>query len=232
MKNSLFKLFGLLFIFGVAIISGYATKGNLLFSLLSIPVAAYAFQTYTGISFDSQSGLCTLAAIPKVACGTPNPGGLQKLYLISSDKVIGSYPKTADVTDGEITVAPTLEVGASFIEVGITSKTTKFDANLKGTSRHQIWEHMFECKVAGYTKEQCAAIEKLLNGDVMAVGIYNDGIRSLIGSSYLGLEIEVSHTSGAAGADRREWTIKGKNDGYIMGATPVASTVTLPGLAA
>lgn len=232
MKNTFFKLLGLLFIFAVAITSGYASEGNILFSLLSIPLASYAWQTYTGISFDIQSGLCTLAAIPKAACGTPNPGGLAKLYLISADKVTGAYPKTADVTAGEITVAPTLAEGATFIEVGITSKTAKFDANLKGTSLHQIWEHMFECKVAGYTKEQCAAIEKLLNGDVIAIGIYNDGIRSLIGSSYLGLEIEVSHTSGAAGADRREWTIKGKNDGYIMGATPIAASVTLPGLAA
>ena len=148
MKKNISQIFGLLLILSIVSVSAVVSDGNLLFTLLSVPVSAYILQVYFGVTFEVTGGLCTLAAIPKIACGSDNTPGITRLYIISSDKIEGNWPKTVDVTAGEITVAPTITSGATFVEVGITPKTTKIDASLKGAARHQVWEHMLEGKIA------------------------------------------------------------------------------------
>jgi hypothetical protein len=52
----------------------------------------------------------------------------------------------------------------------------------------------------------------------------------VLGTSLSGLTFEVMHTTGSKGGDRREWTLKAKQDGYMFGGTPIADTVALPGV--
>ncbi|OIN55495.1 hypothetical protein BLX24_30060 [Arsenicibacter rosenii] len=118
------------------------------------------------------------------------------------------------------------------MEASISDNSLKLDEALKGATGYQSWEQMLELKIAGHTKEQCAAIDKLLNSEVVAVARSNDGKRIVLGSSYLGLQFEITHTTGAKGSDRREWTLKAKQDGYMFGYCLLADSVTLPGVVA
>lgn len=210
---------------------------NVLLGVASMPVAGYVWQTATGLSVVSGESAfyMVLAAIPKTAQGAPNPGGIRKIFLIATDQITGEWPKRSLIEEGELDTAPTLASGTpspTFVEAAISDNSGKADSSLKGAVGYQSWEHGLELKIAGFTKVQCAAIEKLLNTEVIAVCLLNDGTRVVYGSSYTGLNFEIMHTTGAKGSDRKEWTCKAKQDGYMHGGVILADSVTLPGVAA
>ena len=210
---------------------------NVVAGLVSIPVVSAGFQFATGYQlFDYKVAAFTaLAAIPRTKQQTINPGGGRRLFLIATDNFAAEWPKKSEIVEGEITEAPTLLAGPpapTFVEVQVSDNSLKLDGALKGATGYQSWEQSLEVKIAGYTKEQCAAIEKLINTEVVAVSILNDGVRTVSGTSFLGLQFEVTHTTGAKGSDRREWTLKAKNDGYMHNYLPLAEEITIPGVAA
>jgi len=210
---------------------------NVLLGVASIPAVTAGFQYATGYQlFDMKVAVfTTLASIPRTKQQTLNPGGGRRLFLMATDNFGAEWPKKADIVDGEITAAPTLVTGPpspTFVEVQVSDNSLKLDGALKGPTGYQSWEQALEVKIAGYTKEQCAAIEKLINTEIVAVSVLNDGTRTVSGTSFSGLQFEIMHTTGAKGSDRREWTLKAKQDGYMHNYMPLADTVTIPGVAA
>lgn len=214
---------------------------NVLAGVATIPVVSYTFQAFTGFSLFAAEGLAfgALSAIKRPGQGVPNPGGGRRLFLIGVDGLTAEWPKRADITAGELTVAPPLAAAqagppavpaATFVEVDVSDNSLKIDQALKGASGYQSWEQSLDVKIAGYTKEQVAAIEKLLNQEVVAVVLSTDGNRIVVGSSFNGLQFEITHTSGAKGSDRREWTLKAKQDGFMFGYQLLASTIVIPGI--
>ncbi|GAB4050445.1 hypothetical protein [Spirosoma litoris] len=211
--------------------------GNVVAGVVSMPLASYVVTATTGVSlFDSHGmAVATLAAIPRTAQQVANPGGGRRLFLIPTDQFTAEWPKRADIVDGESAVAPTLATGApapTFIEVQVSDNSLKIDQSLKGPTGYQSWEQSLDVKIAGFGKAQVAAIDKLLNTECVAVVVLTDGKRVVVGSSFLGIQFEIAHTSGAKGSDRREWTLKAKQDGYMFGYVPLADTVTLAGVSA
>ncbi|OJW76339.1 hypothetical protein [Spirosoma sp. 48-14] len=208
---------------------------NVLVGVAAMPLTAYLFQAATGIWLYDSTGLAlaTLAAIPRTAQQLANPGGGRRLFLMPTDQFTAEWPKRADIVGGESAVAPTLATGIpvpTFVEVQVSDNSLKIDQALKGATGYQSWEQSLDVKIAGYNKEQVAAIDKLLNTECVAVVILTDGKRVVVGSSFLGIQFEITHTSGAKGSDRREWTLKAKQDGYMFGYVPLADSVTIPGV--
>ncbi|WP_460944503.1 hypothetical protein [Spirosoma daeguense] len=211
------------------------STGNVLAGVVAMPVTSYVFQKTTGISlFDSHGlALTALATIERTAQQTTNPGGGRRLFLLATDNITGEWPKLADVTEGELTTAPTLVTGGTaptFIELQVSDNSLKLDGALKGAVGYQSWEQSLDVKVAGFSKKQVNAISKLINTECVAVSILSDGQRVVVGSSFVGLQFEITHTTGAKGGDRREWTLKAKQDGFMHSYLPIASTVVLPGV--
>ncbi|MCK8493787.1 hypothetical protein M0L20_18115 [Spirosoma sp. RP8] len=65
---------------------------------------------------------------------------------------------------------------------------------------------------------------------MVAIELSNDGQRIVVGTSINGQQFEITHTSGAKGGDRREWTLKSKQDGYMHGYLPLKDTIVIPGI--
>ncbi|WP_020603121.1 hypothetical protein [Spirosoma spitsbergense] len=220
----------------VAIGAFVATEtGSVLAGVVAMPLSSQVFTAATGISlFDSHGlALATLAAIPRTPQQTVNPGGGRKLFLCPTDQFTAEWPKRADILAGELAVAPAMVVGppvGTFTEVQVSDNSLKADEALKGSTGYQSWEQMLEVKVAGFNKDQVAAIEKLINTEVVAVVILTDGQRIVLGTTLMGLQFEVVHTTGAKGGDRREWTLKAKNDGYMFGYVPIGAALAIPGV--
>jgi len=217
--------------------------GNVLAGVATIPAVTYGFQAVTGYSLVDGTGLAlgALTAINRPAQGKANPGGGRRLYIAPVDGFSTDWPKEADITAGEITMAPPLTVGSvgppvviagAFVELQVSDNSLKLDEAMKGAVGYQSWEQAIEVKIAGYTKEQVAAIEKLLNQEVVAVVAQADGTRVVVGTVAIGQQFEIMHTTGAKGGDRREWTLKAKQDGYMHGYLPLATTVVIPGIVA
>lgn len=226
-------LMSLAMIFMAALVA--TETGSALAGVATMPVAAYAFELATGTPLFDNHGLAlaTLAAINRTPQQTVNPGGGRRLFLCPTDQFTAEWPKRADITAGELTGVPAMVVGppvGTFIEVQVSDNSLKADEALKGPTGYQSWEQMLEVKIAGFGKEQCAAIEKLINTEVVAVVILTDGQRIVLGTSLMGLQFEVTHTTGAKGGDRREWTLKAKNDGYMFGYVPIGAALAIPGV--
>ncbi|UHG93369.1 hypothetical protein [Spirosoma oryzicola] len=238
--KSIKVLLGLSLLFIAALVTDQT--GNVLAGVATIPALTYGFQLVTGQSLFSGSGLAfgALTAVKKPEQGVANPGGGRRLFLAPVDGISGEWPKKADIIEGELTVAPTMTAAVvgppaipagAFIEVSVSDNSLKTDGALKGPTGYQSWEQSLEVKIAGFTKAQCAAIDKLLNQEVVAVVTMTDGQRAVLGSNFLGLQFEITHTSGAKGSDRREWTLKAKQDGYMFNYPILAASVTIPGVA-
>ncbi|WP_460939157.1 hypothetical protein [Spirosoma humi] len=215
---------------------------NVLAGVAVIPALTYGVQYTTGYSLFSGSGLAfgALTAVQKPAQGVANPGGGRRLFLAPVDGITAEWPKLADIVAGKTSVAPTMTAAVvgppaipagAFIEVAVSDNSLKIDGSLKGATGYQSWEQSLEVKIAGFTAAQCDAILKLLNQEVVAVVILTDGQRIVLGSNFLGLQFEIMHTTGAKGSDRREWTLKAKQDGYMFNYPILADTVTIPGIA-
>lgn len=239
------KYFGVIMGFAPVLVGALVAQatGNVLAGIVSIPAIAYGVQMVTGMPLFSADGLAlgALATIKRPAQGVANPGGGRRLFLIGVDGFTADWPKNADITDGEITVVPPLaaaQVGppavpaATFVEVDVSDNSLKIDESMKGPVGYQSWEQSIEVKVAGYNKAQVAAIEKLLNQEVVALVVQADGTRVIVGTSAIGQQFEITHTSGAKGSDRREWTLKSKQDGYMHGYLPLATALAVPGIPA
>lgn len=213
------------------------STGNVVAGVVAMPATAYLVEYATGFSLIDSHGfaLATLANIPRTKQQVANPGGGRRLFLIPTDAFTSEWPKRDDIVDGESAVAPTLATAApapTFVECQVSDNSLKIDQALKGATGYQSWEQSLDVKIAGYNKAQNAAIDKLLNTECVAVVVLSDGQRVVVGSSFLGIQFEITHTSGAKGSDRREWTLKAKQDGFMHGYVPLADTVALPGVTA
>lgn len=217
---------------------------NVLAGIATIPALTYGFQAVTGLSLVSSDGMMAfgaLAAINRGGNGVPNPGGGRRLFLVPIDQLTGEWPKRSDIVGGEITTVPPLTVASAgppavlagaFVEVAVSDNSLKLDESMKGAVGYQSWEQGIEVKIAGFTKDQVVGIEKLLNQEVVCMALLNDGQRVIIGTSLNGQQFEIMHSTGAKGGDRREWTLKSKQDGYMFGYQPLAATVVIPGIPA
>lgn len=235
-KKAITSIIGSVCLLLLASAVAFATN-NVLAGVVAMPLATAGFQAVTGLSLfePTTAAYATLAAIPRTPQQTINPGGARRLFLIATDQFAAEYPKRSLITDGQITAAPTFITGTpapAFVEVQVSDNSLKLDGSLKGSTGYQSWEQSLEVKIAGYTKEQCAAIDKLINTEVVAAVVMNDGQRVIAGSSFMGLQFEVMHTTGAKGSDRREWTLKAKQDGYMFNYMPVADSIAIPGVSA
>jgi hypothetical protein len=227
MKN-IKGLFGLLLAFTLGTLA-FSFTGNFIAGFAAASLTMHAYVYITGFQYDSSMFvLSTLVSIPASAPGKGNPGGGRKLYLAPVETITGIYPVESNIVNGELIAGPAFETGEAFVEVAISDKSLKIDQQQTGTVGYQSYQHMLEVKIAGYGKEQVNAISKLLNRSVVAMVVLNDGQRVLLGTNYLGLDLEIVHTTEAGGAGRREWTIKGQQTGYMHGYLPIADSAIVP----
>lgn len=226
------KILGLVFTFLLSSFAFYYT-GNFLVAgavgYLANTVLLYLFD-YS--EFQGNMAFSTLVAIPGHAKGTSNPGGGKKLFICSVDSFTDEWPAKTDIVNGEITGAPTLSAGATFVEFDVADNSLKIDHKLSGAAGYQSWEHMVDFRTAGFSKEQANAFEKLINQEVVIIGQHNDGKLVVAGTSHYGLQIEVTHTTGEKGNGARGYTTSIKNAGYQWGTLPLGSAVTIPGVSA
>jgi len=226
------KILGVVFTFLLSFFA-LAYTGNFLVA----GAVGYLANTGLGYLFDYSEfhgtmAFSTLVAIPGHAKGTSNPGGGKKLFICSVDSFTDEWPAKTDIVNGEITGAPTLSAGATFVEFDVADNSLKIDHKMSGPAGYQSWEHMVDLRTAGFSKEQANAFEKLINQEVVIMFQFLYGILVVAGTSHCGLQIEVTHTTGEKGNGPRGYTTSIKNTGYQWSTLPLGSTVTIPGFPA
>ena len=229
MKN---KLLGGIFAFiGVLMAFVAVQTHNPLQGLLAVGALASAVSHFTPVTFDAGMLFClSLVKVNKTLCQKANPGGNRKFLVIACDDFTAEWPKEADInpTTGLCSVAPPLTVGKLFAEIDFTDNTAKADYAKEGDEGHQSYKHMGECKLSGYNGSQFAALRMFLNMRFVLVAKQGDGTFVVYGTSEEGLSMKETHTTGAKGNDKKEFTLKMDQDGLSFAPVILAPTVVIP----
>ncbi|MDR6195184.1 hypothetical protein [Siphonobacter sp. SORGH_AS_0500] len=225
MKNfNLKELVLAVFVFAVAIVLPQEAFSALATSDLASHLPALfspeaAGGVMTGLAFVS------LVNIDGSSEGQPNPGGTRNLYIIARKDFDGVWPKAADIVDGEITVAPKLFAGKKFAEYEFPDGTFELADDGGGDPGFQSYKHTADFMLAGFDKKLVAELRKHLNTASVIIGELNDGQLAVIGSSDNGIYLKPSFKSGKKGNDKRGYTIKGEQDGFMWGVMPLKAEI-------
>ncbi|MDQ1089002.1 hypothetical protein [Siphonobacter sp. SORGH_AS_1065] len=157
--------------------------------------------------------------------GSPNPGGTRNLLIIARKDIVGVWPKEGDIVDGEIVNPPVLVDGKKFAEYEFPDGTFKLGDSASGDPGFMSYKHTIEFMLAGFNKKIVNEMRKHLNTPSVVIGELNDGVFGVAGASDNGLYVKSDFTSGGKGNDKRGYTVKGEQDGFMWGIVPLKPSV-------
>jgi hypothetical protein len=155
----------------------------------------------------------------------PNPGGTRKLLIALSKDIDGVWPKQADIVDGEIATGPTMKTGKKWAEYQFPDGTFDMGDDGGGDPGFQSFKHTIEFMIAGMGPLIQKEILKHLNAGSVVIGELNDNQYYVAGTSDNPLYIKPTGKIGKKGNDKRGYTLKGDQDGFMWPLTPLKSTV-------
>lgn len=170
----------------------------------------------------------TLGSISRKDRGKTNLGGIKKIILFAEDDFTADWPKKEDILAGVLSLVPPLKVGVVGAVLKFDLNTARVKSDRKGDLGYQNVGVSGECKFAGYEAAQIDAIDKTFNQGGVAIAIYKDGTRKVVGTSYEPLMFEDSTDSGAKADDKLQIDFKFKGDGYAFHPPILADTVVIP----
>lgn len=161
---------------------------------------------------------------------TPNPGGLRKVYRICSAFIQGIWPNATVIVDGEITALPTLVGTNKFAVYEFPDGTAEVTSDSNGDPGYQSYKHGIELAIAGFSKSLQKELSKDLNAGSVFIVEMNDNQLVVAGSSDNPIFVKKAFKGGKKGSDKRGFTLKGDQDGFMWDITPLSSTIaaTLP----
>ncbi|RCR69425.1 hypothetical protein [Larkinella punicea] len=169
-------------------------------------------------------GLVSLANIDATSYQKPNPGGIRTLYVALRKDIVGIWPKAVDIVGGEIQTGPVMVTGKKWAEYEFPDGTCSLDDDAAGDPGFQSYKHSLDLMMAGFSKELAAEILKHLNAGCVVILEHNDGQHVVGGSSDNPIFIKPGFKSGKKGADKRGYTLKGEQDGFMWGILPLKET--------
>lgn len=170
----------------------------------------------------------SLTGISRLERQKTNLGGITKLILFGESDFTSEWPLKADILAGVLSEEPPLKAGVVGAVLKFDLNTCRVKSNRKGALGYQNIGVDGECKFAGYEATQIAAIEKTFNEGGVAIAIYKDGTRSVIGTSYEPLVFEDTTDSGAKADDMKQIDFKFKGDGYAFHPPVLDAAVVIP----
>lgn len=169
-----------------------------------------------------------LVGINRKERGKTNLGGIKRIILFAEDDFTADWPKKEDILAGVLSMVPPLKVGVVGAVLKFDLNTARVKSDRKGDLGYQNIGVSGECKFAGYEAAQIDAIDKTFNQGGVAIAIYKDGTRKVVGTSYEPLMFEDSTDSGAKADDKLQIDFKFKGDGYAFHPPILADTVVIP----
>ncbi len=154
-----------------------------------------------------------------------NPGGVRKLLKCLARSIEGNWPKKADITAGEITVAPAMVGTAKWAEYECPDGTVEATSEKQGNPGYQSYKHAVDFALAGFSKAMQNELSKDLNAGSVFIVEMNDGQYVVVGSSDNPIFQKQTFKGGKKGNDPRGFTLKGEQDGFMWDLLPLATAV-------
>ncbi|GAB3256027.1 hypothetical protein GCM10027347_17580 [Larkinella harenae] len=171
------------------------------------------------------AGVVSLANLDGTSYQKSNPGGTRRLLVIGKRDFAKTWPVEANLVTGEVTAAPELKAGKSFAEYEFAPDTFSMDDASQGDPGFMSYKHSVGFMIAGFGKDIVSEMQKHLNAGCVIIAELNDGQFVVGGSSDNPFYLKKEFKGGAKGADKRGNTLKGEQDGFMWGLTPLAASV-------
>lgn len=170
--------------------------------------------------------MCDITDTIDAPCGA-NPGGIAKVYIaaVGSVDVIPAATTATHSIDTDITMIATKK----FHRVDNTAEVGEYNEALTGEIDAQFLNRVLTLTVPGMNQDNVAKFQGMLGGKFIAIVVYVDGQKRVIGDKTNPLKLRKSdHASGkAGGTDRRGHTFElyspGANYAYFY--TPALTTI-------
>jgi hypothetical protein len=183
--------------------------------LVEIPVASF----WTLTSFTS---------VKRRARQEDNLGGIVKILIVSEEDFTDNWPKKADVTAGEVTLAPPLVTGKSFANMVFDVDSSMIKINRKGELGYQNYGIEGGAKLSGVSKEQFTALGFTTNCGAVVIAEDAEGRKWVLGTRRRPLTIEYDSNWGTKADDKKQIDIKFKGDGYAFAVPELATATVIP----
>lgn len=159
-----------------------------------------------------------------------NPGGIRTLLACQKSFIDGVWPKEADTLTGEITTLPTMKATAKFAAYECPDGTVEVSSEKQGDPGFQSFKHNIEFMLAGFSKTIQTELAKNMNAGSVYILEMNGGEYVVVGSSDNPIFSKQSFKGGKKGGDKRGFTLKGEQDGFMWDILPLKDTLiaTIP----
>jgi hypothetical protein len=220
--SNIFKFLGVMLVLAIAVF--FSNEAAAMVQDVGVHDLVIASPTYATVTLTALSNLNGSSE------GEENPGGTRKLYVILARHIEGIWPKKADVVDGQIINLPDVVDGAGFAEYDFPDGTFSLTDSQDGDPGFQSYKQATSFMLAGFGAKKAAEVKKHLNSGSVVIGEMNDGSFAVAGSSDNAIYHKFSFSSGAKGNDKRGYTGKGEQDGFMWGILPLKPELvaTLP----
>lgn len=214
--------------------------GSFLFALVIVASAVFPAEVQALVPHDLHDVLfstdqlvvgaagATFVGINRKARGLANLGGIKQLILFAEDDFTADWPQAKDITEGVLSTVPPLKAGVMGAILKFDNSTCRIKSARKGEIGYQTVDVDGEGKFAGYEAGQIAAIEKTFNQGGVAIAVYKDGTRVVVGTQSEPLGFEDSTDSGAKADDKLQIDFKMKGMGYAFHPPVLAASVVIP----
>lgn len=157
---------------------------------------------------------------------TPNPGGVRQVFVAIAKDIVGVWPNyKTQISAGEVTALPVMQTGKKFAKYVCPDGTVDVNDDDSGDPAYQSSKHMINFALAGFSKELVAELNKHRNAGSVFIVEQNDGTYGVCGSTDNPIFLKKSFKSGKKGNDKRGYELKGEQDGFMFGITPLAPTL-------
>ncbi|WP_273210470.1 hypothetical protein [Runella zeae] len=191
--------------------------------------------TFTGLQYLQIVEMPDLAMYATLTVGNikradrqlDNMGGFTKMAIILPESFTSHWPKKADITGLEVTVAPPVTSGETLGNLVLDLDGGSMKFSRKGDIENANYSHEGTAKFSGVTKDQLIELDKTKGGCVI-VGWDQDGRRWLAGSTKRPLKLEFDGDLGGKPDDKRQIVCKFSRDGFAHPLLLIPDTVVLP----
>lgn len=152
-------------------------------------------------------------------------GNVAAVYMALAKSFTANWPTLAQMTDGEVTTAPTLSSGKKFSKIVVPQNTVRTYDSFGGDAGFQSGMQGIEFNYAGMKKEIVEEIEYYKNAGAVFMVEDANGVFVAVGTVNNPIHLTREGDSGKVGGDKRGFTFKGEQTGYLRGRVPVAASV-------
>lgn len=154
-----------------------------------------------------------------------NPAGFLKVVPILSKTFTGNWPIEADITSGEITVAPRLPAATPLPVYELPANNIDVNSETVGPAGFQSEKHNIEFMTAGFSKAITTELRKYTNAGAVFLVLTPDLKWGVVGTSYKPIFVGKNQKFGKKGGEQRGNTLKGEEEGYLWGIVNLADSV-------